>query len=181
MRQLVYTTFITNNHASFLLWFKGNLVKYQTVSKYYVHDSSLGLKTGLSIVNKFLLAGDKFMSEMHLGQPGSTYNACRLFAKSKERIQKFKETGDSIYIQQNELDNACFENDIAYEDFKDLPRTTASDKVLLDKAFNIGKNPKYNGYQHVFASMVYNFLIKSLPVLMTQLVRFGADMSTITT
>ena len=133
------------------------------------------------MVNKFLLAGDKFMSEMHLGQPGSTYNACGPFTKNKERIQKFKETGDSIYIQQNELDKACFEHDIAYEDFKDLPRTTASDKVLLDKAFNIGKNPKYNGYQHEFALMIYNFLIKSLPVLMIQLVGFGADMSTITT
>ena len=44
------------------------------------------------IVNKFLLAGDKFMPEMHLKQPGFTYSACGPFTKNKERIQKFKET-----------------------------------------------------------------------------------------
>ena len=41
------------------------------------------------IVNKFLLAGDKFMSEMHLKQPGFTYSACTPFTKNKEIIQKF--------------------------------------------------------------------------------------------
>ena len=51
------------------------------------------------IFNKFLLAGDKFMSEMHLKQPRFTYNACG----SKERIQKFKKTGDSRFYR-NELD-----------------------------------------------------------------------------
>ena len=45
-------------------------------------------------VNRFLLAGDKFMPEMHLRQTGFTYSACRLFTKNKERTQKFKETGD---------------------------------------------------------------------------------------
>ena len=60
------------------------------------------------IVNKFLLAGNKFMLEMPLRQPGFTYSACGPFTKSKERIQKFKETGDSRYIYQNELDKACF-------------------------------------------------------------------------
>ena len=52
------------------------------------------------IVNKFLLAGDKFMPEMYLRQPGFTYSACGLFTKNKVRIQKFKETGDSQYIYQ---------------------------------------------------------------------------------
>ena len=47
------------------------------------------------IVNKFLLTGGKFMPEMHLRQPGFTYNTCGPFTKNKERIQKFKETGDS--------------------------------------------------------------------------------------
>ena len=47
------------------------------------------------IVNKFLLAGDKVMPEMHLRQPRFTYSACGPFTKSKERIQKFIETGDS--------------------------------------------------------------------------------------
>ena len=50
------------------------------------------------LVNKFLLAGDKFMSEMHLKQPGFTYSAWGPFTKNKERIQKFKETGDTSYI-----------------------------------------------------------------------------------
>ena len=98
------------------------------------------------IINKFLLAGDKFMPEMHLRQPGFTYSACRPFTKNEERIQKFKKTGDFRYIYKNELDKACFQRDMAYEDFKDLRKRTAADKLLRDKAFNIGKNPKYDGY-----------------------------------
>ena len=94
------------------------------------------------IVNKFLLAADKFMPQMHLKQPQFTYNACGPFTKNKERIQKFKETGARSYIYKNELDKACFQNDIAYRGFKDLKRKTFSDKVLRDKAFNIAKNPK---------------------------------------
>ena len=112
------------------------------------------------IVNKFLLAGDKFMPEMHLKQPGFTYSACGPFTKNKERIQKFKETGDTSYIYKNELDKACFQHDMAYGDFKDLARRTASDKVLRDKAFNITKNPKYDGYHRGLASMVYIFFDK---------------------
>ena len=60
------------------------------------------------IVNKSLLAGDKFMPEIHLRQPGLTYSACGPFTKNKERIQKFKETGDTSYICKDELDIACF-------------------------------------------------------------------------
>ena len=56
------------------------------------------------IVNKFLLAGDKFIPEMHLKQPGFTYSACGPFTENKERIQKIKETGDTDYIYKNELD-----------------------------------------------------------------------------
>ena len=55
------------------------------------------------IVNKLLLSGDKFTSEMHLRQSGFTYSACGAFTKNKERIKSFKEIGDSIYIDQNEL------------------------------------------------------------------------------
>ena len=50
------------------------------------------------IVNKFLLAGDKFMPEMHLRQPQFVYSACGPLTKYKERIQKFKETEDISYI-----------------------------------------------------------------------------------
>ena len=51
---------------------------------------------------------------------------------------------------------------MAYGDFKDLARRTASDKVLRDKAFNIAKSPKYDGYQRGLASMVYKFFDKKL-------------------
>ena len=113
------------------------------------------------IVNRFLLASDKFMPEMHLKQPGFTYSACGPFTINKERIQKFKETGDTSYIYKNELDKACFQHDMAYGDFKDLKRRTFSDKVLRDKAFNVAKNPEYNGYQRGLASMVYKFFDKN--------------------
>ena len=89
------------------------------------------------IVNKFLLAGDKFMPEMHLRQPQFVYSACGSFTKNKERIQKFKETGDTSYIYKIELDKACFQHDTAYGDFKDLTKRTSADKVLRDKAFKI--------------------------------------------
>ena len=87
------------------------------------------------------------MPEMHLKQPGFTYSACGPFTKIKERIQKFKETVDTSYIYKNELNKACFQHDMAYGDFKDLARRTASDNILRDKASNIAKNPKYDGYQ----------------------------------
>ena len=105
------------------------------------------------IVNKVLLAGDKFMPEMPLKQPGFTYSACGPF--TKKRIRKFKEAGDSKYIHKNELDKACFQHDMAYGDFKDLGKTTASDKVLRDKASNVAKNPKYDGYQRGIASIYF--------------------------
>ena len=112
------------------------------------------------IVNKFLLAGDKFMPEMHLKQPGFTYSACGPLTKNKERIQKFKETGDTNYIYKSELDKACFQHNMAYGDFKDLARKTVSDKVLRDMAFNIAKNPRYDRYQRGLASMIYTFFDK---------------------
>ena len=112
------------------------------------------------IVNNFLLAGDKFMPEMHLRQPGFTYSACGPFTKNKKRIQKFKETGDTSYIYKKELDKACFQHDMAYGDFKDLPKRTTSDKVLRDKAFIIASDQKYDGYQRGLASMVYKFFDK---------------------
>ena len=102
------------------------------------------------------------MPEMHLKQPGFTYSACGPFTKNKERIQKFKETGDTSYIYKTELDKACFQHDMAYGDFKYLARRTASDKVLRDKAFNIAKNLRYDGYQRGLASMVYKFFDKKL-------------------
>ena len=100
------------------------------------------------------------MAEMHLKQPGFTYSACGQFTKKKEKIQKFKETVCTNYIYKNELDKACFQYHMAYGDFKNLARRAASDKVLRDKAFNIAKNHKYDGYQRGLASMVYTFFDK---------------------
>ena len=60
------------------------------------------------IVNKFLLGCDKFTSEMHVKQPGFTSSACGPFTNNKERIQKFKEKGDTNYIYKNQLDKASF-------------------------------------------------------------------------
>ena len=83
------------------------------------------------IVNKFLLAGDKLMLEMHLKQlvlldkSRFTYGACELFTKIKEIIQQFKQAGDSSYIYKSELDKVCFQHNMA---------------------FNIAKSPKYDGY-----------------------------------
>ena len=88
----------------------------------------------MELLINFLLARDRFMLEMHLKQPAAlgksrfTYSACGPFTKNKERIQKFKETGDTSYIYKNELDKACFQHDMAYGDFKDLARKTASDR-----------------------------------------------------
>ena len=88
------------------------------------------------------------MPEMHLrhptafSKPGFTYSAC------------------GNYSYRNELDKARFQHDSAYGDFKDLARRTASDKILRYKAFNIAKNPKYDGYQRGLASMVYKFFDK---------------------
>ena len=65
------------------------------------------------IVNKFLLARDKFMPEVDLKQRGFTCSICGPFIKNKERIQKFKETQDTKHSYKNELDKACFEHDMA--------------------------------------------------------------------
>ena len=70
---------------------------------------------------------------MHLKQPGLTYNACGPFTKNKDRVKKFKETGYSRYVYQNELDKGCFWHDMAYGDFKGLNRRTTADNVLLVK------------------------------------------------
>ena len=86
------------------------------------------------------------MSEMHLRQPGFTYSACGTFTKTKKK----KETGDSRYIYQNELNKACFQHDM-------ITRRTAFGTTLRDKTFDIAKNPKYDRYQRDLSSMVYKF------------------------
>ena len=66
------------------------------------------------------MAGDRFMPEMHLRQPGFTYFACETFTRNKQRIQKIIQAGYTNCIYRNELDKACFQHDMAYGKYKDL-------------------------------------------------------------
>ena len=116
------------------------------------------------IVNKFLLAGDKFMNAMHLKQPCFTYSAYGPFTKNKKRIQNLYK-----YIYRNELDKASFQHDMVYGDFKDLSRKKASDKLLKDKAFNIAKDTKYDGHAKVLLQWFIKVLIKRLKLVMLNL------------
>ena len=71
-------------------------------------------------INKYLLARNKCLPEMYLRHPGFNHIACWPFTKNKERIQRFKEGGDSRVIYQNKLDTACFQYEIVNGDFRDL-------------------------------------------------------------
>ena len=119
-----------------------------------------------SIINKFLLAGDKFMSGLQLVDPiVKKYSACGPFTKHTQRIlffikEDFLNTGKLSYIYKNDFDKACFQHDMAYDKFKDLEKRTKSDIVLKNKALKIVSNPKYNGYERGLASMVYKFFDK---------------------
>ena len=125
-------------------------------------------------INKLLLAGDNFMPEIHLRQPQFTYSACGPFTKLEQRIQKFRETGDTNFIYKNELDKACFVHDAAYSDSKDFTKRTVADKILKNKAFDIAKDPKYDGYQRGLASMVYKFFDSKVASLDKKSVGSGA-------
>ena len=102
------------------------------------------------IINTFLLAGDKCMPEMYLRQLGFTCSACGPFTKNKEIMKKTKETGDSRYIYQNELDKACFQYDMAYGDYKNLNRRTDS----LERFIRTLKNKIYK-YMPSISKNVY--------------------------
>ena len=60
-------------------------------------------------------------------------------------------------MYKNDLVKACFAHDAAYSDSKDLIKRTVSGKILKNKAFDIAKDPKYDGYQRGLTSMVYKF------------------------
>ena len=106
------------------------------------------------IINKFLLTEDKFTTELHLKQPRFTYSVCRSFTKHRERIKKFRETGNLEHLYRNELDKACFAHDAAYSDSKDLAKRTISDKILKNRAYEIARYCGYDGYQRALARMV---------------------------
>ena len=102
------------------------------------------------IVNKPLVAEDKFMRKMHWRQ-------------------KFEEVAGSRYVYVDKLDKACFQHEMTYGDFKDFPRGTASSKVLLDKAFNFAKIWNMMDIK-VLLQWFIKFLIGSLLVLILQMV-----------
>ena len=110
-----------------------------------------------NIINKFLLAGDKFMPEMNLRKPQFVYSACGPFTRHKERIKEFKRTGDTRLLYRNELDKACFKHDATYAKYKDVENRLISDQKLRNSAYDIASNPKCDGYQRGLASMVYKF------------------------
>ena len=99
-----------------------------------------------NIINKFLLAGDKFMPEMHLRQPRFVYSACGPFTRHKERIKVFKRTDDTRLLYRNKLDKD-----------EDVENRLISDQKLRNSAYDVASNPKYDGYQRGLASMVYKF------------------------
>ena len=100
------------------------------------------------------------MPDLHLKQPGFTYCACGPFTKHRERIQKFRERGRLKHLYRNELDKVWFAHDAAYSDCKDLAKGTISDKILKNRAYEIARNCKYDGYQRALATMVYKFFDK---------------------
>ena len=92
------------------------------------------------IVNKFLPAGDKFMHELQLRQPLSTWIACGTFTKHYEKIQKFSETRNLKRIYKNKLDKVYFDYAVANSHCKNLVKRTVSGKILKDKTWKIAKS-----------------------------------------
>ena len=116
-----------------------------------------------SKINKFLLAGDKCMPELHLADPiVKKYIACGPFTKHTQRIQDFLNTGKLSYLYKNDLDKVCFQHDMAYKKFKDLEKITQPDVILKNKELKIVSNPKCNNYERRLASMFYKFFDKKL-------------------
>ena len=83
--------------------------------------------------------------------------ACGPYTKHRERIHKFRETGNLKHLYRSILDKVCFAHDVAYSDSKDLAKRNIPDKVLKERAYEIARNPKYDRYQRALASMVYKF------------------------
>ena len=99
------------------------------------------------IINKFLSTGHKFISELHLKQPGFTYIACGPSTKHCERIQRNRQFTVTVQrnrqfknLYRNELDKVCFAHDAEYSDSKDLAKRTISDKILKDRGYGIARN-----------------------------------------
>ena len=97
---------------------------------------------------------------MHSKQTGLTYSVCRPFAKHHDKIQEFRETDHLKHLYRYELDKACFAHDAPYFESKGLAKKTISVTILKDRAYELARNRKYDGYHRALASIVYNFLSK---------------------
>ena len=90
-------------------------------------------------VNKFLAA--------------RIYIQCLWIIKKKTK-KEYKNLRKQEIQKLDKLDKARFQYDMVYRDFKDLTKRTDSNKIFRDKAFNIAKNPNYDGYKRGLASMM---------------------------
>ena len=121
------------------------------------------------IVNKFLLAADKSVPEIHLKQPGFTYSACGPFTKKQKKNTKIKKTGDTNYIYKNELDKACFQHDMAYADIKDLLEKQFLITSWETKHIILQKILKMMVIKEVLLLWFINVLIKNLLLVVVSL------------
>ena len=102
------------------------------------------------------------MPEMHLRQPRFTYSFYEPLQKKQNKITKIQRNRRFRYMYRNELDKVCFQHDMTYGDFKDLPREWRLAKHYISHwvAQSASSNPKYDGYQRGLASMVYKLCDK---------------------
>ena len=117
----------------------------------------------------FLLAGNKFMSELYLRLLKLTYSVCRPFKKTKENNKKINKTGDSRKIYQNKLDKTCFQHGMTYGDFKDLLRGTTFDKALCQKVSIMLKTPEVMDINLELLQWFLNLLIKKFEVVVLKM------------
>ena len=100
------------------------------------------------------------MPEMHLKTVWFCLQCLWSIYHKQRKIEKFMQTGNTNFIYRNELDEACFQHDMAYSKSEDLAKRTQSDKALRDKAFKIVSDPHYDGYERGLALKVYKFFDK---------------------
>ena len=103
------------------------------------------------------------MPEMHLNNLDLLIALVDHLLKTRKEFKNLKKQEIQAIFAKTNLIRHAF--NLAYMDSKDLARRTASDKVLIDKAFNIAKNPKYDGYHGGLASMIYKCLNKKSTLL----------------
>ena len=112
------------------------------------------------MINKFLLARDKFIPEMYLRQPGFIYSACGPFTENKERIENSRKQ-NSRYIYQNQLGKACFQHDMAYGNFKDLLEEQLLIKYYVIKHLILLKSQNIVDVKEVLLRWFLNIWIKA--------------------